>query len=169
MPADLNHAGRPWVWPLAVVMIFTVSLSVSGFTIYAATSDASHAVEHDYYARAVAWDETAAQRSRNAELGWGAQAEVGMPAEDESRTLTIMLGDASGAALSDLYVEAFVFHHARRNDAKLYKVTPAGEGRYSVALPDAAAGIYQVRLRAERTGERFTAIIDTTTPDGHAR
>ena len=64
MPAKNKLA--PILWPLGVVGMLGVSLSVCAFTVVAATSDKSFAVEDDYYAKAVAWDDTAAQRVRAA-------------------------------------------------------------------------------------------------------
>jgi len=168
MPTDANTRlrpnGRGWMWPVAVVGIFCVSLSVCAFTIYAATSDASHAVEDDYYARAVAWDDTARQRVRNAELGWRTAADLGEADAEGARTLTLTLLDANSVAIEDVHVEAMVFHHARRGDAALRTLEHAGAGVYRAVLPEAREGVWQVRLRAERQGERFTATLDLTTP-----
>ncbi|MEL7473076.1 MAG: FixH family protein [Planctomycetota bacterium] len=171
-PEQPSHASKTrsgWQWPLAVVAVFSVSLTICGITIYAATSDESHAIEDDYYARAVSWDETAAQRAESAELGWNATASIGAPNQDATRDLTIRLQDPNGLAIQADHVTALVFHHARRGDAKEFTLWPLASGAYRAPIPDARAGIWQVRLLATAGEHHFVQTIDVTTPDGRAQ
>ena len=141
-----------WLWPLGVIGILMVSFTICGITIFAATTDDSYAIENDYYARAVAWDDTAAQRERNKELGWTAQAVV-----RESGPIEITLLDAAGEPVTGGLVNATVFHHAARRDALDRQFTETAPGVYTTNLEAVRSGLWQLRLTAQANGERFTA------------
>ena len=55
----------PWVIGGALVLHVLVSLAV----VFFATTDASYAIEEDYYQKAINWDEKRAQDRTNNELG----------------------------------------------------------------------------------------------------
>lgn len=149
MPAKPKPA---WLWPVGVVGILLVSLSVCAITVFAAVSDDSFAIEDDYYARAVAWDDTAAQLEKNEQLGWTATAVV-----RESGPIEITLLDAAGEPITGALVNATVFHHAARRDALDRQFTEAGDGVYTMTLDSVRSGLWQIRLTAQADGERFTA------------
>lgn len=157
MPAKKSLA--PILWPLGVVGALGVSLSVCTITVIAATSDKSFAIEDDYYAKAVAWDDTAAQRVRNEELGWNANIAV-----FESGEIRVELLDAVGQPISDAHLSALAFHHADRRAAVEILLAESHEpGVYRGSVDTPRAGVWQVRARARARGETFTATTDTLT------
>lgn len=158
-----------WMWPVAIVGVFGVSLSVGALTVYLATSDPTFAVEDDYYARAVAWDDTAAARERSRALGWEARARF--EGDDAAaRTLVVTLLDDKGEAVPDVRIEAEVFHHARRSEARRVVFAETGPGSHRAAMSQARDGVWQVRLRARAAdGAVFLETIDLATDGGSVR
>lgn len=134
-------------WPLFVVGILMTSFTVCGITVYAAVADGSYAVETDYYERAVRWDETAREREESERCAWTSEVDVYTTPADAAE-LSLALHDAQGAPISSARVEVEAFHHAHRNDAVMTTMNAQGEGRYTLSIADARAGLWQVRLRA---------------------
>ena len=65
--------------------------------VYVATSDPSHAVEENYYQKAIAWDDKRAQDRVNQDLGWSLSFEAEPPARPgEQPLLEVGLVDALG-------------------------------------------------------------------------
>jgi len=157
MPTKRNLA--PILWPLGVIGTLCVSLSVCTITVIAATSDESFAVEDDYYAKAVAWDDTAAQRVRNEELGWTTETVVTVRGD-----VRIKLHDATGEPMTGARLRIFAFHHAARGDATETAMTETTDpGVYAASCGTPRAGVWQVRIRAESGGAVFTHTVDTLT------
>jgi len=135
------------VWPLFVVGILMVSFTVCGITVYASVTDGSYAVETDYYERAVRWDEIAREREESKRCAWVSDVEV-RTASDGPAELALLLRDAQGEPIDAARVEVETFHHAHRNDAVMTTMNAQGDGRYTLAIENARAGLWQVRLRA---------------------
>jgi len=161
------ESGR--IWPMIVVGILGVSWVVCGITVYAALSDSSHAIEDDYYERAVSWDETMAARRASEALGW--TAEVAVSAADPhtgKRWLTVSIVDASGAPVSLDGAEAVAFHHARRGEARAVTLRSTGTGTAAGELGVGADGLWQVRLRALSGDDVFLDSQDVWSEEGGA-
>lgn len=152
------------VWPAFVVGILSVSLVVCAITVVAATSDPSYAVESDYYEKAISWDESARLRAESEALGW--MAEVAVTARERgARQLEVRLSLRDGAPADGAAIRALAFHHARRGDAREIGLEPLGGGVYRGALGPGRAGLWQVRLRAERGPDLYLLTRDVRTPD----
>jgi len=155
------------VWPAFVVGILSVSLTVCAITVVAATSDPSYAVESDYYEKAISWDESARLRAESEALGWSAVVAVTEP-EAGARALEVRLCLADGSPADGAAIRALAFHHARRGEAREIELEPVGGGGggvYRGALGPGRAGLWQVRLRAERGPDLFLLTRDVRTPD----
>lgn len=141
-------------WPLMVVGILGVSFTVCGITIYAAVSDASFALETDYYEKAVSWDETMEARRASDALGWSASYELSQADRHTGkRWLTVSIVDADGEPVELETVSALTFHHARRGEERETALRPIRAGVASGEIGLGADGLWQVRLRAT-SGER---------------
>lgn len=140
-------------WPLGIVGVFFVSLTVCGVTITLASSDPTGGVEEGYYAKAVAWDDIAAEQRASDALGWSASVLAGA----ELSVIRVDLTDAAGEAIAGRTGTAFVFHHAARTEAVEVPIVAdvAVPGRYVVSLPSDRAGLWQLRLRVEHGGDVF--------------
>ncbi len=153
---DAPRAGRPWIWPLAVVGMLSVSMTVCAITVIAAVGDPSYAIEDDYYQKAVDWDHSREVEIASGRLGW--QADATLTTGDG--LLTVTIDDADGAPVTDALVRAMVFHHARRGDAQELVLRAQGNGRYTAVLNRPREGQWQVRIRASRGQDHFVLTQD---------
>jgi nitrogen fixation protein FixH len=143
-------------WPLIVIGILGVSFTVCGITIYAAVSDASFALESDYYEKAVVWDETMEARRASEALGWIAAITVSDADQHTGkRWLSVSVTSEEGEPVAIENVHAVAFHHARRAEAREVALRQIRPGVASGELGHGADGLWQVRLRVERGGDVF--------------
>lgn len=149
-------AARGRYWPVAIVGLLVSGAAANiGFMIVA-NRDATFAVEPDYYRKAVDWDRTMAQEARNAELGWRVSAEL--EAADGGRArLVARVADHDGRPVSDATVVVEAFPSARAREIASFTLAPAGAaGAYTVTLPGARPGLWELRLRVTRGAQVFT-------------
>lgn len=146
-------------WPLIITSALAIHVVAWLGVVYLATSDASYAVEEDYYRKAVDWDLTRAQLARNAELGWTLTAAL-EPAANLALepSLAVSLSDREGLPLDGAVVEVEAFHNARADLKVRGRLTARGDGRYDAALPIRRPGVWELRFAAERDGRRFTEV-----------
>ena len=152
-------------WPAMVLGLIGISLTICFATVYLAATDPSVAIEDDYYAKALHWDDIAAQRRANAQLGWSLSTSADVQHEGASpATVSVVLLDADGSPIADAAVRALAFHHTRRGDAEQIAFTfDAQRGAYTAKLPAATVGLWQLRIVASRGDETFTMTADVDT------
>lgn len=171
-PAVPQRAGRPFreklLWPGIVFMLIGMSLTTVTTTVILATGDRAFAVEDDYYAKAVAWDETAAERAASDALGWSARCELSELDLSGSRSVTLWITDSTGETVDVSTVRVYAFHHARRGDSIEFPMVRIAPGRYAAGAPMERPGLWQLRIRAERGEDRFVTTLDEMTPDSPA-
>ncbi len=151
--------------PLMIFGLLGLNVVVVGVTIYAAGSDASVAVEPNYYQKALAWDDTARQEQANQRLAWKAIAAVTGQAPGRS-ALHVNLVDSSAAPIrgATLSVEAFSFR--RSGDRRILELTEVEPGVYTTDLVHESGGRWQLRLLARLGGETFTTVANVDIPTG---
>lgn len=153
MNATLAHPSKPrwWIAPGLVVLAL---LGHAGFMISVAVfgRDPQNAPEPDYYDKALAWDQTVAQKQRNAELGWTAHW------SSEVRPMLRLL-DRQGRPIADAQVEIAYFHQAHSRDRRQAALLPHDDG-YVFAQPLGRPGLWEVRLTVRKGDVVFT---DTST------
>ncbi|MEM7629128.1 MAG: FixH family protein [Planctomycetota bacterium] len=139
-------------WPLVVVGLLGLNVSVCATTVYFATRDGPVAVEPDYYQRAMDWDARRAATPDVSARGWATDV------ESVDGTALVRLTDAQGDALIGASVVASGFHRAfsrDRHDLTFVEVEP---GVYRVALPGAMLGFWELRLRVTHDGIGAVAV-----------
>ena len=140
-----------WFWPGGVFLLLGMNVVIVGITVYAALSDRSVGIEQRYYEKALAWDETAKQRTLNAALGWRMDLTAGA-----SRQLEITLRDSSGQPIRAAQVTAEVFHEARSGDRSALTFIGDGTGTYRALCPAGPEGSWHLRTRVEAVKMVFT-------------
>lgn len=153
--------GRSWLWPVGVVGMLCVSLSVCAITVVAALSDPSYAIEDDYYQKAVDWDRDRDLQAASDKLGWNAQLTISTDGQ-----IVVTITDAHGRTVDNASVRATAFHHARRGFAEELSLTPQDKGRYVAMLDQPREGQWQVRLQASLGRYRFLHTEDLFTTSG---
>jgi nitrogen fixation protein FixH len=140
-----------------------LNVAVVGVTLYLAHSDASFAVEPDYYQKAVEWDESARARAASDRLGWTGSLEVS-PGSAAPPFVTVRLIDRAGAPVADAHVQAAAFASARAAERRLLTLPQTQPGIYAAAMPDARPGQWEFRISATRGSERFQTSVERTVP-----
>jgi hypothetical protein len=92
-----GRAGSSRKWPMIVVGMLVAHASLWVGAVFIARSNATFAVEPDYYQKALHWDETAAQAAENRRLGWGMTWELSAAGgADQTRRVTATLVNRDG-------------------------------------------------------------------------
>jgi nitrogen fixation protein FixH len=151
----MTAAARGWLWPLGLGLALALSAGSNILFMVLANRDASFAVEPDYYRKALEWDRTMAQEAANRALGWRVSVEAAM-AGTQGRRLTLRLVDRDGRGVDGAIVSVEALHGARAADVVSGRLSGEGQGRYAAELPLARAGLWELRVRAERGGQIFT-------------
>lgn len=154
-PARKTPKGRGLIWPAMIIGLLAMNATIVATTVYFAVTDRSEAIEPDYYARALRFDETIAQRATNTGLGWTAEPSLVASPGGQGAQLAVELADREGVALAGASVHAELFSNLRASQRQSVSLTPSGAGRYTAPVRIDRSGIWQVRLRVER-GETFT-------------
>lgn len=148
---------RGMMWPIAVAAILGTTVAGNFVVLYLANDDPSFAIEPDYYAKALRWDDEMAQERRNAELGWRLAPTLG-PVTGGGATLTVRLTDAAGAPLRGATLRVAALHLAHAAAIERATLVAGAGGEYTVRLPVAHDGQWELRFEATRGAERFTAV-----------
>jgi len=142
-------------WPAVIAGALALHVVAMAVMVYIATSNESYAVEPDYYAKALAWDERRAQERHNAELGWRLDFAV-VPADPGADpVLRASLVDADGAPVTGARVAVEAFANVRRDDVLTATLAPSPDG-YEIAMPMHGNGRWEFRFEVTRKNELFT-------------
>jgi nitrogen fixation protein FixH len=149
-------SARGWYWPVIIVALLVGGAGANIGLMIVANRDPSFAVEPDYYRKAVEWDRSMAQEARNAALGWRASARL-EPADAGRARLVALIRDRAGAPVAGAAVVVEAFPSARAREIASFTLAPAASaGAYTVMLPRARPGLWELRLRVTRGEEVFT-------------
>lgn len=158
-----DRRGAYWPWLLAAALLFTVGANV--VMLIAANSDRNGSVvEPDYYAKAVAWDETMARRAASDRLGWTATATVERSRSDEtpdevSGSVVVHLRDRAGVALAGARVSAVAIHNTDAGHPIALTLHERAPGVYGAGARIEHPGRWEVRVDALRGASRFLATL----------
>lgn len=136
-------------FPYFLGALLLVSVGSNVYLIVRAHDDPSFAVEPDYYAKAVHWDESQAARAASASLGWRATVAA------THDGVEVELSDEQGRPLEGAEVGLVAFHNARAKDRLSTFLEPTAPGRYAVKRRLERPGIWEIRLSAQRGEDRF--------------
>lgn len=152
-------------WPIGIVAILLASVAGNVAVIMITRDDPSFSVEPDYYRKAVEWDSTAARRMRSDALQWRVAARVEPGSGSESQ-LTLDLTDAQGAIVRDATLRGSLLHIARGDEVQQVAFTQTATGSYVASVPMQRAGVWELRLTADRDSSHFlhTVRVETLAP-----
>ena len=142
-------------WPVFIVALLAVPVVAGGYLAWMATHDPTFAIESDYYRKAVAWDQTMAQEHANAALGW--QTAVTATPQGQQLDVAVQLRDTAAVGVADAKVHVEGFFLARSKDAQEADAKLGSDGRYHALLNLPHGGLHELRVRAERGQQIFTA------------
>ena len=149
---------RGWYWPAGLAALLLGSAAANLALVFITSRDASFAVEPNYYAKALAWDERMAEQGRSDALGWSVALRVEPTGVPGRMRVTARLTDRAGTLIEGARIEAEAFHNARAGRIFSTAFEPAGT-IYSAELPIDRPGLWEFRLRATRGGDTFVATV----------
>jgi nitrogen fixation protein FixH len=149
------------LWPIAIVAVLAVTVGANVLLLWQASGPDAAVIEPNYYARAVAWDSTLAERAHDEALGWHLEATLGAPGQ-AGIPIAVWLTDANHAAIAHAVIALEAIHNA--DPARRVHLTLHGDSlRYAGVLPSRHAGRWELRFEVHARGERFTAVLHRDT------
>lgn len=158
-----ERTGRHWPWIIVGLLVGHVSVMV--LLIVTANAGESHAVEPNYYQKALDWDQTMAQQRANVALGWELREQASM--QHDAVWVRASLFDRDGKPLTGAKAELITFHRAHSNDRLELSVPEVAPGVYAIHWPTTHAGLWEMRWRFTAGEKRFTRtdVIEVFAPE----
>ena len=160
---DRGPRSRGLFWALVPVGLLAASLCGVGSMAVIASGDPSFSLEHDYYGRAVHWEQEQAQIRENQRLGYRLKLEF------ERAALVVHLRDRDGEPVRGASVRAEAFANARAANIRQLVFSERGDGTYHAAFGSARPGLWEFRFRVENAALTFTNVVRADIPAGAAR
>ena len=157
-------------WPIAVAAILGATVVANLAVMRIANSDPSFAIEPDYYAKAIAFDSTAAASRRSAGLHWMATAATNATKGAVAvravavRTLEVTLTDSLGQPITGARVTAEALFVGRANRVLSATLTESTPGHYEAPAAAMQRGQWEVRVTAIRGDAHFVTRLRTEVP-----
>lgn len=148
---------RGWIWPVIIVGLLVAGVGGNIALMLVAHSNASFAVEPDYYQKALDWDQHRAQAATNRNLGWRIELSVDRDGAAPGHALLVAhLLDSEGTPLEGARIGVKTLHLARAADVQELALTEGPAGEYSAPMRLHRPGLWEFRLVVERGEQTFT-------------
>lgn len=144
-------------WPIGIVTILSATIVANIVVMRIANNDAAFSIEPDYYKKAVAFDSTMATERRSNALGWSATSTIVASDSAGRPILTVTMMDAERKPLQGATVNVTALANARANNILSAALQETAPGRYQARLSAQFAGLWEVRIDAQRGTEHFVA------------
>ncbi len=149
-------------WPIAVAAILGATVVANIAVMRIANSDPSFAIEPDYYAKAIAFDSTAAASRRSAALHW--TVTTATKAATGGRILQITLTDSVGQPITGAHVTTDALFVGRANRVVTATLMESTPGHYEAPATAMQQGQWEVRITAVRGDDHFITTMRTEVP-----
>ncbi len=143
-------------WPLGLVCLFLVSASFVLTTAILGAGKGSKAVEPDYYARSLDWDNEKERLQAADRLGWDIKL-TASPTIDPlgTRTITVTIRDKEGNPINDSLVELVCFSQSNAHEPLEIVLPFTAQGQYQSPLKAMhTAGMWEFRISIRHAGEQ---------------
>lgn len=145
------------LWPIAIVGVLAVTVAANVGLWWAARDPSASAAEPHYYDQAVRWDSTLAERRASDALGWTVDVAIGARGRSGAE-VSATVRDRDGRPLDGADVRVIAIHNREGQRWIPGTLAPAGEGRYAARLPLVRPGRWELRVRIERNGARWSDV-----------
>ncbi|WP_457653977.1 FixH family protein [Rhodocaloribacter sp.] len=145
-------------WPLFVVTLLVMGVSVAVGTLVMANSDGGAQVVEDYYRKALDWDAHAAEAAATAALGWRVDLAVTPGTSEAARILEVAFRDRDGRPVTGLSGTVRAFRPQWTAPVAVAPLAETGDapGVYRMSLPLTQAGLWDFEITAARDTLRYT-------------
>ncbi|HLT79088.1 MAG TPA: FixH family protein [Ferrovibrio sp.] len=151
MADDRSSRWIPWIFVLGFAVIIAVNATLIAFAI---ESFSGLVVEHPYR-KGVEYSQTQEMLDRQRQLGWEYELRAEPHADGDVNVAVAWHHDA--APLNDLQVSAEFIRPVENAAPLTVFLQHRGNGEYAASVRLPAAGLWDVRITAERREERFVA------------
>jgi nitrogen fixation protein FixH len=158
-PGAPRRTAQGTFFMLLPVLLLGGSVVAWFFMIRTALSDASVAIEPEYYRKASNIDQEKALQKESERLGWRANVETFQMSTGGQLTLVVRVRDGDQRQLEGLNVSALAFPNLRSSDRQAVQLHPGSDGTYRTTLDRPWPGIWEVRLLARRDGQEFQQVL----------
>ncbi len=138
-------------FPLFLVSLLLVSVGANIYLMIRATNDPSFAIEPDYYAKAVAWDDLQAERAASEALGWS------LSVEPVATGIRARLTDALSRPIDGAQLALEAFPNAKASERTAAILLPRGGGTYELprVLGRGTGTLWELRFVATLDSKKF--------------
>jgi nitrogen fixation protein FixH len=143
-------------WPVAIVGVLAVTVGANVALVIAARDPNAYVVEPHYYEKGLAWDSTMAVARRSSALGWQVDAAFGAWSRPGT-SLELALADSAGKPVTSARVAVELVHNLAPEHPIHAVLTEGAPGRYGTVQPLPRAGLWELRVTADRGAARFVA------------
>lgn len=176
-PAPSPRSGR--LWPIGIVAVLSIQAAWIATVIGVATGDPTHAVEPNYYEKAVRWDAAAREHQSWDRLGWSAEISTRTVVHEpgsvqaarlgggDAKRLVVTLRDRGGVPIENARIEAECFHQARSGERNRWTLEAIEPGVYAGPAALTRSGLWEARLLITRDRDVASVIrtVELQEPD----
>ena len=149
-------------WPIIIIGLLVAHVLLILWAVSFAVN-ANFTVVPDYYQRAVAWDQTQAQKRASEKLGW----QIVVAADRNvsplgQRLVSFALTDAQGNPIPGATLAGQYFHHAHGNQVQSFELQPDSQtpGRFAATLPMRDEGLWHFEIVARTADHTWQTQLD---------
>lgn len=144
---------KGWHVLAAMITFFTIVISMNVLFVTMAVRTFPGEVAPKSYVQGLRYNQTLADRARQAALGWTAQAEIA--AAEQGPALVIRMQDGAGRALDGLTLSGALRRPATDEADIALTFRSLGEGRYLAPAPGLKPGAWRLSVLAVRGEDRL--------------
>ena len=145
-------------WPIGITGVLAVTVAANIWVAKIANDDPSFAIEQDYYRKAITWDSTLAQATRNTQLGWRLTPALGPIGSNGRLRVSATLTDSTGAPISAATVRVSALQVSRANQVHEATLAAVGAGEYDAQIDARLPGQWELRFDVRAGSAHFTDV-----------
>jgi nitrogen fixation protein FixH len=145
-------------WPIAITGVLAATVAANIWVAKIASDDPSFAIEQDYYRKAITWDSTLAQATRNTHLGWRLTPALVPIGSNGRLRVSATLTDSTGAPISAATVRVSALQVARANQVHEATLAAVGAGEYDAQIDARLPGQWELRFDVRAGSAHFTDV-----------
>jgi nitrogen fixation protein FixH len=157
---ESTKTSRNLFWPIfltSLIGIHTLSVVVM---VVVATHDKSFALEPDWYAKGLNYEQAVQQHQANSRLNWSVTIDVGQPLPGTNhRNVTGAIRDAAGKPVENATVDLVAFAHLRAGNRTSGVLLSQGGGIYAATMAMEDPGVWEFRVVVTRGPDTFTHVV----------
>lgn len=137
------------IWSFLLLLLALMFISVTGWSIYRASTQVSGVTDANYYSHGLKYNNTRVEQQAAEGLGWSLNTTL------EERRLQVHLQDRAGQAITGASGELTLFL-VRSGNPTILPLVELSAGHYTTRLPSELRGEITARLQMVRDGAQLS-------------